>query len=59
MELRYRFSEDEFLTLCQENLRRGKTTVFEDLYEALIHFFSTPDSILITAQIQISSATHL
>ncbi len=48
MELRYKFSEDEFLELCQENLEREKTTVFEDLYEALIHFFSTPDSVLIT-----------
>ncbi|MFV5491428.1 hypothetical protein [Acinetobacter sp. ASP199] len=48
MELRYKFSEDEFLALCQENLGREKTTVFEDLYEALIHFFSTPDSVLIT-----------
>lgn len=48
MELRYEFSEDEFLALCQKNLERKKTTVFEDLYEALIHFFSTPDSILIT-----------
>ncbi|WP_180063564.1 hypothetical protein [Acinetobacter sp. YH16042] len=48
MELQYKFSEDEFLVLCQEYLGREKTTVFEDLYEALIHFFSTPDSISIT-----------
>ncbi len=48
MELRYEFSEDDFIALCQKNLERKKTTVFEDLYEALRHFLSTPDSVLIT-----------
>lgn len=48
MELRYEFSEDEFLALCQKKLERKKTTVFEDLCEALIHFFSAPNSIVIT-----------
>lgn len=48
MELRYRFTEDDFLALCFKNLGRKKTTVFEDLYEALILLLSTPDSVLIT-----------
>jgi hypothetical protein len=48
VELRYEFSEDDFLTLCQKNLERKKTTVFEDLYEALKHFLSTPNSVLTT-----------
>lgn len=48
MELLYGFSEDEFLALCQKNLVRKKTTVFEDLYEALIYFLGTPDTVLIT-----------
>ncbi len=48
MDLRYEFSEDDFLTLCLKNLARKKTTVFEDLYETLKHFLSTPDSVVIT-----------
>ncbi|AUX86427.1 hypothetical protein C3F34_10455 [Acinetobacter sp. ACNIH2] len=48
MELRYEFSEDDFLSLCQKNLERKKTTVCEDLYETLRHFLSTPDSVVIT-----------
>ena len=48
MDLRYEFSEDDFLTLCLKNLARKKTTVFEDLYETLRHFLSTPDSVVIT-----------
>ena len=47
MELRYEFSEDDFLKLCLKNLERNKTTVSEDLYEALSYFLSTPDSISI------------
>lgn len=48
MELRYRFTEDDFLILCHKNLGRKKTTVFEDLYETIRHFLSTPDSVVIT-----------
>lgn len=48
MELRYEFSEDDFLELCLKNLERKKTTVAEDLYEALSDFLSTPDSVVIT-----------
>ncbi|CAB1218483.1 hypothetical protein [Acinetobacter bouvetii] len=48
MELRYEFSEDDFLALCLKNLERKKTTIFEDIYEALRHFLSIPDSVLIT-----------
>lgn len=48
MELRYEFSEDHFLELCLKNLARKKTTIFEDLYETLRHFLSTPDSVVIT-----------
>lgn len=48
VELRYEFSEDDFLELCLKNLERKKTTVFEDLYETISHFLSTPDSVLIT-----------
>ena len=47
VELRYEFSEDDFLALCLKNLERKKTTVFEDLYETLKHFLSTPDSVVI------------
>ena len=48
MELLYKFSEDDFLSLCLNNLKREKTTVCEDLYETFIHFLSTPDSVVIT-----------
>lgn len=48
MELRYEFSEDDFLELCLKNLARKKTTVSEDLYETFSHFLSAPDSVLIT-----------
>ncbi len=48
MELRYGFSEDDFLSLCQKNLERNKTTVFEDLYEAITHFLGSPDSVTLT-----------
>lgn len=48
MELIYDFSEEYFLELCLKNLARKKTTVFEDLYETIRHFMSTPDSIVIT-----------
>lgn len=48
MELRYEFSEDDFLALCLKNLERKKTTVCEDVYEALRHFLSTPSSVVIT-----------
>lgn len=47
VELRYKFSENDFLTLCLKNLERNKTTVSEDLYEALSYFLSAPDSISI------------
>ena len=42
MELIYDFSEEYFLELCLKNLARKKTTVFEDLYETIRHFMSTP-----------------
>ena len=48
MELRYEFSEDDFLALCLKNLERKKTTVYEDIDEALKYFLSTPVSVLIT-----------
>ncbi|WP_312331374.1 hypothetical protein [Acinetobacter variabilis] len=48
MELRYEFSEDDFIALCLKNLERKKTTVCEDLYETLRHFLSTPASVVIT-----------
>ena len=48
MELRYEFSEDDFLALCLKNLERKKTTVYEDIDEALEYFLSTPVSVLIT-----------
>lgn len=48
MELRYEFSEDDFLALCLKNLERKKTTICEDLYETLKYFLSTPDSVAIT-----------
>lgn len=48
MELRYEFSEDDFLALCLKNLERKKTTVCEDLNETLRHFLSTPDSVVVT-----------
>lgn len=48
MELRYEFSEDDFIALCLKNLERKKTTVCEDLYETLRHFLSTPDSVVLT-----------
>lgn len=48
MELIYDFSEEYFLELCLKTLARKKTTVFEDLYETIRHFMSTPDSIVIT-----------
>jgi len=47
VELRYKFSENDFLILCLKNLERNKTTVSEDLYEALSYFLSAPDSISI------------
>jgi len=47
VELQYEFSEDDFLALCLKNLERNKTTVSEDLYEALSYFLSAPDSISI------------
>jgi len=48
VELRYDFSEDDFLALCLKNLERKKTTVYEDIDEALEYFLSTPVSVLIT-----------
>lgn len=48
MEFRYRFTEDDFRALCHKNLGRKKTTIFEDLYETIRHFLSTPDSVVIT-----------
>lgn len=48
MELRYNFSEEEFLKLCLYKLKRENTTVFEDIYETLKHFLNTPESVLIT-----------
>ncbi|MGO2161790.1 MULTISPECIES: hypothetical protein [Vibrio] len=45
MELRYEFSEEEFLNLCLKNLNREYSTVAEDLYEALCHFLNTPNLI--------------
>lgn len=48
MELHYRFIEDDFLALCHKNLGRRKTTVFEDLYDTIRDFLSTPDSVILT-----------
>lgn len=48
MELRYKFTEDDFLAVCHKNFGRSKTTVFEDLYDTIRHFLSTPDSVVIT-----------
>ncbi|MCG3737836.1 MULTISPECIES: hypothetical protein [Vibrio] len=42
MELRYEFSEEEFLNLCLKNLNREYSTVAEDLYETLRNFLNTP-----------------
>lgn len=47
MELEYNFSENDFVSLCLENLNRSKTTVSQDLCEALQHFLCTPSSIAI------------
>ena len=48
MELEYNFSENDFVSLCLENLNRSKTTVSQDLCEALQHFLSTPSSVLVS-----------
>lgn len=48
MELRYEFSEEDFIALCLKNLERKKTTVCEDLYETLRYFLSTHASVVIT-----------
>lgn len=49
MLLRYKFSEDDFIALCLKNLERDKTSVFEDIHDALIHFFSVPESFVINS----------
>lgn len=48
MELEYNFSENDFVSLCLENLKRSKTTVSQDLCEALQHFLGTPSSVLVS-----------
>lgn len=40
--LNYEFSEESFVQVCAENLKRHGTTVFEDVYESLCHFLSSP-----------------
>lgn len=45
MELEYNFSENDFVSLCLENLSRSKTTVSQDLCEALQFFLSSPSSV--------------
>lgn len=42
MKLVYDFTEDEFVNLCVNNVRRNGTTIFQDIYEALSHFLSLP-----------------
>ena len=42
MKLVYDFSEDEFIEICASNVQRNGTTIFEDIYEAIAHFLSSP-----------------
>lgn len=42
MKLVYDFTEDEFVDLCVNNVRRNRTTIFQDIYEALSFFLSSP-----------------
>ena len=48
VELRYEFSEDDFLALCLKNIERKRTTICEDINETLRHFLSTPASVVVT-----------
>jgi hypothetical protein len=48
VELKYEFSENEFIDLCAKNLDHKSTTIFEALYETLKFFLNTPSSVAIT-----------
>lgn len=42
MKLIYEFSEDEFISYCVHKIQRDNTTIFEDIYEAVAYFLSSP-----------------
>lgn len=42
MRLIYKFSEDDFIRVSSDMLKRAGTTVFEDLYASLCHLLSSP-----------------
>lgn len=42
MKLVYDFTQAEFVDRCRQNFARSKTTVFEDIYQALCLFLNTP-----------------
>jgi hypothetical protein len=41
VNLVFNFLEEEFICLCANNIQRQKTTVYQDIYEAITHFIST------------------
>lgn len=42
MNLTYDFSEEDFVEECSSRACRERTTLFEDIYESLCHFLSSP-----------------
>ena len=40
MNLVFNFLEEEFICLCANNIQRQKTTIYQDVYEAIAHFIS-------------------
>ena len=41
MNLVFNFSEQDFISLCSQNIQRLNTTIFQDIYASLVYFLNT------------------
>lgn len=55
MNLIFDFSEEKFIKLCSKNIQRNNTTIFQDIYEALIYFLNIQS---VDTQLNISEIKH-
>ena len=55
MNLIFDFSEEKFIKLCCKNIQRNNTTIFQDIYEALIFFLNIQS---VDTQLNISEIKH-
>ena len=55
MNLIFDFSEENFIELCSKNIQRHNTTIFQDIYEALVYFLNIQS---VDTQLNISEIKH-